>query len=229
MKRYGQEKMTEKYLIFDLDGTLIDTIPDLRFLLNGLLTQLGRRTLENDEMKFLIGQGSHYLIEQMCARTGGASPDEIEDIHRQWLKIYAAAPMDLTRPFDKVPETLRRFKDAGCKLAVCTNKPPAPTRFILDKLDLRKYFDAVLDAEALPFRKPRPEPLLEAARRMGGDPSRAVMIGDSEPDAQAAKAAGIPVVLLTYGYAQKPYDQLGANALADRFEDLYDIVLSLPA
>ena len=221
--------MTEKNLIFDLDGTLIDTLPDLRFLLNGLLKELGRRALEDWEMKFLIGQGSHYLIEQLCARTGGASSDEIEEIHQRWLKIYADAPMNLTHPYDKVPETLRRFKDAGCKLAICTNKPPAPTRIILDKLDLRKYFDVVLDAQALPFRKPRPEPLLEAAKRMGGDSARAVMIGDSEPDAQAAKAAGMPVVLLTYGYAQKPYEEIGATALANRFKDLYDIVLSLPA
>ena len=135
--------------------------------------------------------------------------------------------MDNTIAFNGVYDTLDLLKKSGCHLAICTNKPPQPTAFIVDKLNLRPYFDVIFDADSLPKRKPDPLPLLEAIRQMGGQPDQAVMVGDSEPDAKAAENARFPFILMTYGYALTPANEIPAVARIDDFSKIPELLKTL--
>ncbi len=220
--------MVKKYVIFDLDGTLIDSVPDLCREISLFLNKHGRRALTESETVSIIGNGAAMMLRGAYKLTGEAvGESEMPALLDAWVRQYADAEMSLTCAFPRVPETLERLKTDGFKLAVCTNKPHEPTLAILKKLDLAKYFDVVLDADALPVRKPRPEPLWEAVKRMGGTNDSAVMVGDSEADAAAARNAGFPVVLLTYGYSHVPFDEIKPDALIDDFGDLPDVLKRL--
>lgn len=220
--------MVKKYVIFDLDGTLIDSVPDLCREISLFLNKHGRRALTESETVSIIGNGAAMMLRGAYKLTGEAiGESEMPALLDAWVRQYADAEMSLTYAFPRVPETLEKLKTDGFKLAVCTNKPHEPTLAILKKLDLEKYFDVVLDADALPVRKPRPEPLWEAVKRMGGTNDSAVMVGDSEADAAAARNAGFPVVLLTYGYSHVPFDEIKPDALIDDFGDLPDVLKRL--
>lgn len=215
-------------MIFDLDGTLIDSVPDLCREISLFLNKHGRRALTESETVSIIGNGAAMMLRGAYKLTGEAvGESEMPALLDAWVRQYADAEMSLTCAFPRVPETLERLKTDGFKLAVCTNKPHKPTLAILKKLDLAKYFDVVLDADALPVRKPRPEPLWEAVKRMGGTNDSAVMVGDSEADADAARNAGFPVVLLTYGYSHVPFDEIKPDALIDDFGELPDVLKRL--
>lgn len=220
--------MVKKSVIFDLDGTLIDSVPDLCREISLFLNKHGRRALTESETVSIIGNGAAMMLRGAYELTGEAvGESEMPTLLDAWVRQYADAEMSLTCAFPRVPETLERLKKDGFKLAVCTNKPHEPTLAILKKLDLEKYFDVVLDADALPVRKPRPEPLWEAVKRMGGTNDSAVMVGDSEADAAAARNAGFPVVLLTYGYSHVPFDEIKPDALIDDFGELPDVLKRL--
>lgn len=220
--------MVKKSVIFDLDGTLIDSVPDLCREISLFLNKHGRRALTESETVSIIGNGAAMMLRGAYKLTGEAvGESEMPTLLDAWVRQYADAEMSLTYAFPRVPETLERLKKDGFKLAVCTNKPHEPTLAILKKLDLEKYFDVVLDADALPVRKPRPEPLWEAVKRMGGTNDSAVMVGDSEADAAAARNAGFPVVLLTYGYSHVPFDEIKPDALIDDFGELPDVLKRL--
>ncbi len=220
--------MVKKSVIFDLDGTLIDSVPDLCREISLFLNKYGRRALTESETVSIIGNGAAMMLRGAYELTGEAvGESEMPALLDAWVRQYADAEMSLTCAFPRVPETLERLKKDGFKLAVCTNKPHEPTLAILKKLDLEKYFDVVLDADALPVRKPRPEPLWEAVKRMGGTNDSAVMVGDSEADAAAARNAGFPVVLLTYGYSHVPFDEIKPDALIDDFGELPDVLKRL--
>ena len=220
--------MVKKYVIFDLDGTLIDSVPDLCREISLFLNKHGRRALTESETVSIIGNGAAMMLRGAYKLTGEAiGESEMPSLLAAWVCQYADAEMSLTRAFPRVPETLEKLKADGFKLAVCTNKPHEPTLAILKKLDLEKYFDVVLDADALPVRKPRPEPLWEAVKRMDGTNDSAVMVGDSEADAEAARNAGFPVVLLTYGYSHVPFDEIKPDALLDDFGELPDVLKRL--
>lgn len=213
--------MVKKYVIFDLDGTLIDSVPDLCREISLFLNARGRRALTESETVSIIGNGAAMMLRGAYKLTGEPIEEsEMPALLAKWVRQYADAEMSLTRSFPRVPETLEKLKTNGFKLAVCTNKPHEPTLAILKKLDLAQFFDVVLDADALPVRKPRPEPLWEAVKRMGGTNDSAVMVGDSEADAEAARNAGFPVILLTYGYSHVPFDEIKPDALIDDFGDL---------
>ena len=220
--------MVKKSVIFDLDGTLIDSVPDLCREISLFLNKHGRRALTESETVSIIGNGAAMMLRGAYELTGEAvGESEMPALLDAWVRQYADAEMSLTYAFPRVSETLERLKKDGFKLAVCTNKPHEPTLAILKKLDLEKYFDVVLDADALPVRKPRPEPLWEAVKRMGGTNDSAVMVGDSEADAAAARNAGFPVVLLTYGYSHVPFDEIKPDALIDDFGELPDVLKRL--
>ncbi len=221
--------MAKKYLIFDLDGTLIDSLPDMCEEMSLFLQDHGCRKLTVSETKEAIGNGARAMLGKAFEITTGAplSKAELDEKLALWLERYAHAQMNKTRVFDGVKETLEALRNQGYKLSICTNKPPLPTKAILKKLALEKYFDVILDAESLPVRKPYPEPLWEAIKRMGGSNQEAVMIGDSEPDCQAARNAGISAVLVSFGYANKALDEIDKDALIDDFKDLESVLQTL--
>lgn len=214
-----------KYIIFDLDGTLINSIPDMMREVNLFLSKHGGRNLTEQEVISIIGSGARVLVKKAFELTHiETTSSEFETLFSEWLDQYGKADMYLTQTWDGVIETLEFLKKNNYKMAVCTNKPPVPTKVILDRLNLSQYFDVVLDAESLIEKKPRPEPLWLAIKKMGGSVNDAVMVGDSEVDAEAAKNAGIPVVLLSFGYAHVPFDEIKPDVLIDHFSDLKNIL-----
>ena len=217
--------MKRRALVFDLDGTLVDSLPDLRAALNAMLRELGRRELESHEVHDMIGDGSRALVERALAVTGAIS--EFEAAHQRFRAEYQAAPTLLSRLYQDVPETLAALRDSGARLAVCTNKPQTATVAVLEGFHIASYFDAVLGGDAVPFKKPDPRHLLAAVERLGGTTANAVMIGDNENDYAAARAAGIPIVLMRYGYLRVAPEALSPDAWLNRFADLRATLLNL--
>lgn len=208
-------------IIFDLDGTLVDTAPDLASAMNAVLERAGRRAIPASEVRHMVGRGARVLIETGFARTG--TPLATEDLSAQvahFLEHYEANLSRQSRPFSGVPEVLSRLLSLGAKLAVCTNKPHSLTLKLLTQLDLSNVFGAVLGADARPYRKPDPRHLLDCVALLGGAAERSVMVGDSETDVAAARAAGVPIILVDYGYTSIPVAELGGDRVISAFAEL---------
>jgi len=214
--------MTIRFVILDLDGTLVDSAPDLHAAATIVLAEAGRSALDLTTIKRFIGDGVRKLVERAFAATGPAlEPAALDQATARFTTLYEAAATVLTRPYDGVPETLTRLRAAGMRLGVCTNKPMAAAGIVLRELGLAPLIDGVSGGDAVARRKPHPEHVLDALRRIGGGGGeRAAMVGDNEHDIAAGKAAGLATVAVTYGYARQPYKTLGADRLIDRFGDL---------
>jgi phosphoglycolate phosphatase len=208
-------------LVFDLDGTLIDSAPDVCASVNRVLKTRGRRELILNEAKDMVGWGGRVLVEKALAATGDpGSEDEIDDVLQGFLESYAEHPAELTVVFPGAIEALEVFKSEGVKLAICTNKPTATTPPVLEALGLDGYFDVVSCGDAVPHKKPDGRHVLLVVEQLGGTVDTAAMVGDSENDIHAAIDAGVRSVCVTFGYAHMPLEEIGAGALIDRFEDL---------
>jgi phosphoglycolate phosphatase len=216
-------------VVFDLDGTLIDSEPDLARLLNKVLIEHGRSEVHPGRVRGFVGDGVAKLVERGFAATGGASPEQCRIATRRFLDCYEAEPATLTRPYPGVAATLERLRGEGRNLAICTNKAERVTHAVLRALGLDSHFGAVVGGDTLPVKKPDPAPLRAAVERLGATPEEAVMVGDNEHDAATARAAGIPCVLVTYGYARTPLASLEASATIGRFADLSDALGRLAA
>lgn len=204
-------------ILFDLDGTLIDSVPDIHAAVNLMLAAAGYRGLDLPVVRGFIGEGTETLTRRVIAAVG-ADPARLETWHRSLLDHYTAEMLRRTRPYPGVAEALAALRAGGARLAVCTNKQEGPSRAILAATGLAPLFDAVVGGDTLPQRKPSPEPLLHANALLGGAP--AVFVGDSEVDAAAAQAAGMPLFLFTQGYRKAPVDTLPHRAAFDRFAEL---------
>lgn len=210
-----------KAVVFDLDGTLIDTAPDLAATLNHVLASVGRPAIALGEIRHMVGDGVAKLIERGLAASGPPVDEEtFQRLHQGYVAHYRAHIADHSKPFPRLRETLAAFRAAGTKLGVCTNKPIELTDLLLAKLDLARSFGAVIGGDSLPKRKPDPLPLRVALERLGAEKSRAVMIGDSKNDLDTARAYGIPCVLVTFGYTAIPADKLGADAVISDYGEL---------
>ncbi len=208
-------------LVFDLDGTLVDTAPDLAGAMNAVLIENGRPPVPPAEVRHMVGRGARALIERGFEVTGGAvDPADLDRHFDHFIAYYGAHVADASLPFPHVTDVLTRLKAAGHELGVCTNKPEALAVSLLDALNLRQFFGAVLGADTLDVRKPHPRHLSETVKRIGGDMARTVMIGDSEIDAETARNAGVPAVIFTFGYTQFDPKTFGAAALLDGYEAL---------
>ena len=212
-------------LIFDLDGTLVDSLPDLRAALNAMLREHGRRELAAAEVHDMIGDGSRALVERALAATQTIT--DLEAAHQRFREAYQAAPTLLSRLYPNVVETLAALRESGARLAVCTNKPQTATLAVLEGFRIAGYFDAVLGGDAVPFKKPDPRHLLAAIEKLGGTTAEAVMIGDNENDYAAARAAGIPILLMRYGYLRVAPETLSPDAWLDDFADLREALLEV--
>lgn len=210
--------MTNPIFIFDLDGTLVDTAPDLLTSINWLLAREQRRALGEEELRRIVGRGAKNLISTAFAMTGEeVSGFEIEMLYRAFLKDYGSHVAAASRPYPGVVETLQALKADGVSMGVLTNKPHAPSVLLLDELGLSSYFGAVWGQGKQPYLKPDPRLFTGIVAELGGGP--AVMVGDSTTDVETARGAGAPVVLVSYGYTQIPASHLGADAVVDDFRE----------
>ncbi|HVM96857.1 MAG TPA: phosphoglycolate phosphatase [Candidatus Acidoferrales bacterium] len=208
-------------VIFDLDGTLVDTSPDLTAALNAVLVAAGRRPLPEEEVRHLVGRGALVLIRRGMEVTG-APVDEalVPKLLQDFLDHYGANIAAGSQPFSGAENAVRRLIAEGHKVGICTNKPEALSFKLMDALNLRRYFPIILGADSQPYRKPDPRHLLDTVAKLGGDPKNAVMVGDSETDVKTAQAANIPVILVSFGYTEIPVRQLGGDVIIDHFDAL---------
>ena len=216
-------------LIFDFDGTLIDSAPDLQAAANRMLPPLGRREVSVEEVQLMIGDGVPKLVERCFAATGDVPPEEEFQKHvAAFIKDYEPRSAELTRPYDGAIAELKRLKALGIKLSICTNKPYGATMEILKALALAPYFDVVIGGDTLPgIKKPDPRHLQAALEKMGVTPGECAMVGDNHNDVMAAHAADLPVVLLSHGYTKTPVTELGGEAVIDHFDELEDALAGL--
>jgi phosphoglycolate phosphatase len=205
-------------IVFDLDGTLVDTAGDLAASLNHALAVLDRPGVAPQSVRAMVGRGARALLERGLAATGEATAALVDAGVPHFLAHYRANIAIHSRPFDGVVEALARLADDGHRLAVCTNKPEALARQLLDALGWGARFDALTGADSAPWKKPDPRHLADTVAMAGGQ--RALFVGDSPTDAATAKAARVPLVLVTFGYSETPVEMLGADQLIDHFDAL---------
>lgn len=206
-------------IIFDLDGTLVDSAEHLRTALNVMLNELDLRSIASDEIKAMIGDGVASLVERALIAANGDSAQAAALLPR-FLEIYQANPATLTRCYPGVVETLETLRLGKCRMAVVTNKPVNATKAILKALFLEEFFAVVVGGDSLKERKPHPGPLLEAARQLGLNADQLLMVGDNIHDIEAARAAGMGCIGVSYGYHHRPPYEFDADLLIDRFDDL---------
>ena len=211
--------MAHFLLVFDLDGTLVDSVPDLTNTLNKVLRERGHAPLTRSEVAPMVGDGVPALVARAFAARGGDAAEAAEALP-QYIQIYEANATVLTRPYPGVRDTLEDLRRRGYRTAVCTNKLQQATMAVLEGLDLAPLFDGIAGGNRYPVRKPDPGHLLGLIDELGGSAKRAAMIGDSENDAAVAHAAAVPLVLMRYGYARVAPETLGAAAVLDDFAEL---------
>jgi phosphoglycolate phosphatase len=217
-------------IIFDLDGTLVDTAPDLLAALNAVLTAEGYAPVIPSDLRQIVGHGARAMFEHALRRTGASvTPQRMGLLTERFLTHYRANIARESKVFPGVPATLDLLTREGAGLGLCTNKAQDLTELLLEALDLTRHFPAVIGGGRLPYAKPDPRPVLEAIALLNGHASRAVLVGDSPVDVAAARAAGIPVIAMSYGYTPVPAAELGADAVTDDFAALPGLIARLLA
>ena len=214
--------MIRKAILFDLDGTLVDTAPDLAAATDYALQQVGRPPVGLAAIRQMVGDGARVMVEKGLNATGGVPSAEVFEAAMDAFFVYYAAHLaDTSRPFPGVATCLARLAEQGYALAVCTNKSERFSHDLLGQVGLSGFFGAVVGGDTLPMRKPDPGHIHGTLERLGGGPfDWAAMIGDSANDINAAKAAGVPSVVVSFGYTQIPAGELGADRLIDHYDDL---------
>jgi len=205
-------------VLYDLDGTLIDSAKDMQMAVSHVLADHGLQPVTEDDVRIFMGQGSKITMDKAFAKNGKSLDDAaLSAATREFVRYYEADPVRYTTAFDGVAEVVAHFARLGLKQGVCTNKFEKPSRMILEGLGLMPPITDVAGADTFPVRKPDPKHILLLLERMGGRPERTVMIGDSIHDVEAAHGAGLPAVLVSWGYTVKPASELGAEAVIQRF------------
>lgn len=220
--------MTVDTFVFDLDGTLVDTAPDLIAATNHVLGTIDVKPVADDALHGAIGFGARHMIaEALNLNHRAASSQELDSLLCKFLAYYTENIAVRSRPYDGLVAVLGRLRDKGARLAVCTNKREALSLKLLRSLNMARWFHGVAGRDTLPVFKPDPGHVLGAIALANGCPDRAVMIGDSTPDIQAAKAANIPSVAVTFGYSPTPAASLGADAVIDHYDQLEGVLNGL--
>ncbi len=215
------EKFNASAVIFDLDGTLVDTAPDLTLALNHVLGEAGRASVQTAGVRHMVGHGARALIVKGLQDTGVPLDDaKIDAMFEDFIEFYGKNIAVGSRPFPGAIEYLKRLADAGIKLGLCTNKPQGLTETLTDALDLTRYFDVIAGGDRFAARKPDPLHVTGTLELLGATAKETLFIGDSETDLKAARAAGVPIALVSFGYSRDPVDSLSPDAVIDSFEDL---------
>ena len=214
-------------VIFDLDGTLVDSAPDIHVAVNRLLADMGEAALSAETVRSFIGNGVPTLVARVLAACGhGPDPARQAEWQAGFLRHYEADSATLTQLYPGVTAALSALARGGHPLALCTNKPELPARKILRAFGLDGYFPVVIGGDSLPQRKPHPAPLLAAAAGLEGP---VLFVGDSEVDAETARAARVPFLLFTEGYRKAPVHALPHAARFGRYSDLPALVARIAA
>ncbi|TNE36627.1 MAG: phosphoglycolate phosphatase [Alphaproteobacteria bacterium] len=222
--------MRETALLFDLDGTLVDTAPDLHGALNHSLARAGRRPVSLEDVQHMVGRGARVLLQLGLKATGGMPSDEVfEGLVTEFFDYYEDHLSDMSRPYDGVIETLDAFRAAGAPMAVCTNKPRGFAFDLLEELNMGHYFSAITGGDSFHVRKPDAGHITGTLKAMGKEKSPAIMIGDSVNDIEAARAANIPSIAVSYGYTETPVKLLAPDHIVDHFRELVPLIQRLTA
>jgi phosphoglycolate phosphatase len=216
----GLPKREWQAAIVDLDGTLVDTVPDFEVALARVLADLGRPPVSRAFIERAVGKGSEHLIERTLAEAG-APASLFDAAWASYQTHYRAVNGRHSATFDGVAAGLAALRARGLKLACLTNKPTAFAEALLAEKGLAGWFDVTFGGDAFERRKPDPLPLVRTCAALGTEPARTLMVGDSSNDARAARAAGLPVVLVSYGYNHgEPIGSAGADAVVDRLDEV---------
>lgn len=208
-------------LIFDLDGTLIDSAPDLRTACNKLLVSHGRREITLAETKKFVGNGAAKLVERAFSATGEPAMEaDIPALTEAFLGFYDGHEADETVTYPDVMEILHSLKEKGFRLALCTNKPYQPTINLSKDLKLANFFEVIIGGDQVSRKKPDPEMLDLALEKMGVSNEEAIMIGDSPNDIGAGQNAKVKTVAVSYGYRKVAVEDMGADCVIDKMSDL---------
>jgi phosphoglycolate phosphatase len=222
--------VTPPLVVFDLDGTLVDTAPDLIATLNTILAREGLPPVDYEPARNMVGGGVRVMLERGLAAAGCNLPVAAVDVlARDFIDHYAVHLADASRPFPGVETALDTLAERGCRLAVCTNKLEWLSVRLLDALDLSKRFAAICGADTFGISKPDPEILRRTIARAEAADRSAVMVGDSLMDIATARAANIPVIAVDFGYTDTPVAALAPDRIISRFADLPEAVFALPA
>jgi phosphoglycolate phosphatase len=208
-------------VIFDLDGTLVDSAPDIQGALNRLLIERGLSALDLKTVIGMIGDGTSKLVERGFAAAGAPlAPESLPAANDRFIAHYADHATDLTAPFPGVIDTLKRLIAEGCRIGVCTNKTQSLAEQIIDETGLAPYIEITVGGDTPVGRKPEPGSLLEVIARLDATPKTSLMVGDSRNDVMAARAAGVPVALVTFGYCHQEPRSLAPDLLLQRMDQL---------
>jgi phosphoglycolate phosphatase len=217
-------------LVFDLDGTLVDSAPDLVAALNVSLAHEGLPPMDFDSVKRLVGQGALALI-QRALHVNQATLDNERQLAMLdiFLTHYAAHICEGSTVYHGVVAALEEFKAQGAIQAVCTNKPEQMAVDLLQKLQLDDQFQAICGGDTFAHHKPHADHIINTVGRAGGDVAKTIMIGDSATDLLAARASGVPVILVDYGYTDTPVQQLKPDAVISSFSQLHPVLENMLA
>ncbi len=220
--------MSRPTVSFDLDGTLVDTAPDLIGALNFILGEAKLAPVTMKDVGVLVGRGARIMIERGFTMQGVTLPGAELDRHfDHFLEFYGKHVADHSRPYPGVKEALDAITEKGARLVVCTNKPEKLSVMLLEQLGMASRFDFIAGADTFSMKKPHPGHLIKTIEGAGGDPENAVHVGDSNVDVATARAAGIPVVAVSFGYTDVPPSTFNADRLLDYFHQVPAAVFEL--
>jgi phosphoglycolate phosphatase len=217
--------MTLEALIFDLDGTLVDTAPDLHAATNHVLGLIDRPAISMAELRAFVGHGAMNLIERGVSATGDAvDQDTLKRLHKQFLEYYGDNIADHSVVFDGLLAVLDQAQSRGLKLGVCTNKVERLSHKLLTELNMMQRFGSLVGGDTLTVMKPDPSPLIEAATRLGVNPNKIMMVGDSETDIRTAQNVGVPVLAVSFGYTSQHVSAYDPTHIIDHYDEAWPVI-----
>jgi len=214
-------------VIFDLDGTLVDTGPDLTRALNHVMAALDRPPASLAQVRGLVGQGARALIQKGLALSGGGDPALIDQTLPLFLDYYRENVCIDSQPYPGATALLDALIGQGVAIGLCTNKPEGLSRALIDALGWSERLPVIVGGDSLPVRKPDPRHLIETVARAGGDPAATVFVGDSDVDVATARAARVPVLAVSFGFSPVPARDLGADHVIDHYDEALDALARL--
>ncbi len=215
-------------LLFDLDGTLMDTAPDLHATLNHCLITAGRPTVTLNSVKHMVGQGARVLLERGLTGTGGLpSPSEFEELVVLFFEYYADHLSEHSVIYEGLIPVLDALVTSKCSLGICTNKPEKFAKSIITDFNLDQYFPVITGGDSFDIRKPHPDHILKTVDLLPLKSGKTVMIGDTHNDIDAANAAKITSIAVSFGYSDVPARQLGATHTIDHFNELLPLLIEI--